>query len=96
MVDPYQILGLSQDASEDEIRQRYLALVREFSPERAPQRFAEIRNAYDQLRDPVVSLERRLFNVTASDTFDSILASEQKRVARQRIPTSVLLSLAEG
>ena len=96
MTDPYEILGLSQAAGEDEIRQRYLALVREFPPEREPQRFAEIRNAYDQLRDPLVSLERRIFNVTATDTLDSLLAAEQKRLAVQRVPTPVLLSLADG
>jgi DnaJ-class molecular chaperone len=96
VTDPYEILDLNADAGEDEIRQRYLALVREFSPERAPQRFAEIRHAYDQLRDPIRSLERRLFNVTATDTFDTLQAAQQQRLGKQRIPTQVLLSLAEA
>ena len=96
MTDPYETLGLSQDAGEEDIRQRYLTLVRENPPERAPERFAVIRAAYDQLRDPVMSLERRLFSLTATDTFDSLLAAEQQCLGRQRIPTDVLLSLAEG
>ena len=96
MTDPYETLGLSQDAGEEEIRQRYLTLVRENPPERAPARFAVIRDAYDQLRDPVMSLERRLFNLTATDTFDSLLAAEKQRLGQQRIPTDVLLSLADG
>ena len=95
LTDPYEVLGLGPEAGEDEIRQRYLALVREFPPEREPKRFAEIREAYDQIRDPVVSLERRLFNLTAVDTFDTLLAAERQRQRGRRLPTSVLLSLGE-
>ena len=95
MIDPYEVLGLSPEAGEDEIRQRYLALVREFPPEREPKRFAEVRAAYDELRDPVVSLERRLFNLTAVDTLDSLLAAERQRQRGRRLPTSLLLSLGE-
>lgn len=95
MIDPYEVLGVSPDATEEQIRQRYLALVREFPPEREPKRFAEVREAYDQLRDPVVSLERRLFNLTAVDTFDTLLAAERQRQRARRLPTPVLLALGE-
>ena len=96
MTDPYEILGLGPDAGEEVVRQRYLTLVREHPPERDPERFAAIRNAYEQVRDPVLSLERRLFQLTATDTFDSLLAAEQQRWTKQRVPTDVLLSLADG
>ncbi len=95
MIDPYEVLGVSADATEEQIRQRYLALVREFPPEQEPKRFAEVRAAYDQLRDPVASMERRLFNLTAVDTFDTLLAAERQRQRGKRLPTSVLLSLGE-
>ena len=95
MIDPYEVLGVSSDATEEQIRQRYLALVREFPPEQEPKRFAEVRAAYDQLRDPVASMERRLFNLTAVDTFDTLLAAERQRQRGKRLPTSVLLSLGE-
>ncbi|NLF70447.1 MAG: J domain-containing protein [Candidatus Anammoximicrobium sp.] len=95
MIDPYEVLGVTADASEELIRQRYLALVREFPPEHAPKRFAEIRAAYDQLRDPVRHLERRLFDLTAVETIDTLLAAERRRQTRRRLPTSVLLSLGE-
>jgi DnaJ-class molecular chaperone len=95
MTDPYEVLGLGPEAGEDEIRQKYLALVREFPPEREPKRFAEIREAYDQLRDPLVSLERRLFDLTAVDTLDTLLAAERQRQRGRRLPTPVLLSLGE-
>ena len=95
IINPYEVLGVGPEATPDEIRQRYLALVREFPPEREPQRFAQIRAAYDQLRDPVASLERRLFNMTAIDTFDTLLAAERQRQRARRLPTPVLLSLSE-
>jgi DnaJ-class molecular chaperone len=95
IINPYEVLGVGPESTADEIRQRYLALVREFPPEREPQRFAQIREAYDQLRDPVASLERRLFNLTASDTFDTLLAAERRQQQGRRLPTPVLLSLSE-
>ena len=50
--DPYGVLGLDRQASEAEIKRAYFQLVRQFSPERAPEQFREIRTAYEQLRDP--------------------------------------------
>lgn len=96
IIDPYDVLGVGPEASPDEIRRRYLTLVREFPPEREPERFAQIRAAYDQLRDPVASLERRLFSTTAMDTFDTLLAAERQQRHERRLPTAVLLSLAEN
>ncbi|HUG71712.1 MAG TPA: J domain-containing protein [Pirellulaceae bacterium] len=96
MSDPYTILGVSRTADDVTIRTRYLELVREFPPERAPERFAVIREAYDRLRDPVVSLENRLFEVSAPFTFESIVADARPDVRRTRLPSSLLLSLARS
>ena len=52
MEDPYETLGLTTDAGEAEIRRRYLELVREFPPDRAPERFTAIHAAYEAMRDP--------------------------------------------
>ena len=68
MVDPYETLGISPQADEKEIRDRYLELVREFPPDRAPERFASIRAAYEQLRDPAVRLRSLLFGVGKEDS----------------------------
>ena len=91
----YQVLGVGPDAGAEEVRQHYLALVRQFPPERDPERFAEIRAAYDQLRDPVAGLDQRLFSLTATDTFESLVAAQQAAVSRRRIPTGALLALAD-
>ncbi len=95
ITDPYQVLGIDPSADSEAIRKRYLALVREFSPERAPERFAEIRAAYETLRDPVTSLDMRLFDVRFTETFDKLIADEKQQFCRKRIGTDVLLSLAD-
>lgn len=54
ITDPLRVLGLPQRASEDEIRSRYLELVKQFPPDHAPDRFREVRAAYEAAKDPLV------------------------------------------
>lgn len=56
-MDPYQILGVSRDATDAEIRDAYRRLAIEFNPaenksEEAPRRMSEIKTAYEILSDP--------------------------------------------
>jgi curved DNA-binding protein CbpA len=97
MNDPYETLGLPRHANDAEIRRRYVELVREFSPERAPERFAQIRAAYDAVRDPARRLEALLFEVETDDTLSSIVGEVRARLRKRldRIPTDALLALAE-
>jgi curved DNA-binding protein CbpA len=96
MSDPHEVLGVSRHADEDEIRKRYLELVRAFPPDRAPERFAAIRAAYDEVRDPARRLDALLFDSVSSDTLESIADVVRARL-RDRLasaPLDVLLSLA--
>jgi curved DNA-binding protein CbpA len=95
MVDPYATLGISFRADEKEIRDRYLQLVREFPPDRAPERFAEVRAAYDQLRDPAVRLRSLLFSVGKEDSIPALNAEVRNQLRNARIPTKTLLALAK-
>ncbi|KAB8335259.1 tetratricopeptide repeat protein [Scytonema tolypothrichoides VB-61278] len=47
----YHILGISSQASADEIKRAYFQLVRKYSPEKDPERFKQIRIAYNTLFD---------------------------------------------
>jgi curved DNA-binding protein CbpA len=95
MKDPYDVLDLPPSADEAAVRRRYLELVRSFSPERSPERFAEIRAAYEQLRDPVRLLEQQLFEISTGDTLEDIIADVRTQLRSRRIPTDTLLSLVE-
>ena len=46
------VLEVSEDAGEAELHAAYLAKVRQHSPDRDPEMFERIRDAYEQLRDP--------------------------------------------
>lgn len=50
--DYYQILGVSSGADQKEIKRAYFKLVRQFTPEKDPERFQQIREAYENLSDP--------------------------------------------
>lgn len=49
MQNDYEILGLDLKADKDAIKKAYFKMVRQFSPEKDPERFQEIRGAYERL-----------------------------------------------
>jgi molecular chaperone DnaJ len=55
--DPYKLLGLSREASQDDIRKAHRKLVRKYHPDanpedpRAEERFKEVQRAYEVLSD---------------------------------------------
>ena len=98
MSDPYEILDLSPLADEDEVRRRYLELVRQYPPDRDPERFAAIRAAYDELRDPATRLEAQLFQIGDGEPVEAIAADLRNRLRDRldQIPVDLLLSLAKS
>jgi curved DNA-binding protein CbpA len=97
MSDPHDVLGLTPDAGETEIRQRYLELVRAFPPERAPERFAAVHAAYEALRDPARRLRTQLFTIeTHNDSFEALAVDLRRRLRDLRLPVETLLALADA
>jgi curved DNA-binding protein CbpA len=95
MSEAYDILGLTSDCNEAELRARYLQLVRESPPDRDPERFARIRAAYDELRDPVAVIERKLFIPSKTDTIGTFEKELVERLTSAKISSAALLSLAD-
>jgi curved DNA-binding protein CbpA len=93
MTDPYAVLGLAPDCDDETIRRRYLELVKQYTPERHPERFAVIRRAYDSLRDLNTRLRHRLFEAGKNESVDAIIEELTCRTARRRVSLKTLLSV---
>ena len=62
MNDPCQVLEVPAAADDADIKKAYLRKVREFPPERAPERFQVIRAAFETLQTRRDRLHYRLFH----------------------------------
>jgi preprotein translocase subunit Sec63 len=76
---PTDILGVPVDASEEEIRAAYLAKVKEFPPDRSPEEFEKIRDAYDTLRDPRKRANEMLFSTSFAAPLVSLIDGRESR-----------------
>lgn len=57
-----EILGVEGNANDEQIRAAYLAKIKEHPPERSPDEFERIRDAYETLCDP----RRRMHEILRS------------------------------
>src|SRR5438477_4879365 len=94
MADPYTVLGLPADSDDEAIRRRYLELVKQFSPERQPEKFAAVRQAYESLRDLGTRLRYRLFEAGKDESVEAIIEEITCRNPRRRVSLRTLLSTA--
>jgi curved DNA-binding protein CbpA len=78
--DPRQVLGVPPEAGDEEIRAAYLRKVKEFPPDRAPQEFEKIRDAYEALRDP----RRRTRHLLSADPKQPLASLLEGRVSERR------------
>jgi curved DNA-binding protein CbpA len=87
-VNPFVILGINTDADDDAINQAYLSKVRESPPDRDPQKFQAIHQAYQAIKDKRARLAHALFDIPEIDS-NSIAQALQTEIKPGR-PDSLL------
>jgi len=79
MTDPREVLGVGPDAADEEIRAAYVRKVKEHPPDRSPEEFERIRDAYDSLRDPRRRMRERLLAADPAAPFLSVIEHRARR-----------------
>lgn len=74
-MNPFLVFELDVDATDDDVSSRYHELLRRYPPDRNPELFAEIRTAYDVLKDRRGRIKTWLFSF---DRFGRALAESEK------------------
>jgi curved DNA-binding protein CbpA len=86
-------LGFSQCSTSGVSRRRYLELVREFPPERHPEKFAAVRAAYERLKDLDARVRHRLFEQGKRDGIEELIEEMACRSPRRRYGLQALLQM---
>lgn len=84
MLVDYLMLGLEPGAADDEIRKRYLEMVKAHPPEHDPQRFQDITQAYERIKDQRSRIRQRLFGARESADVEASLAYLVRAFAPKR------------
>lgn len=94
MLTSYLILGLPLDASDQQIRQRYLELVKRYTPEKEPRRFQEISEAFEQLKNVRARVRSRILGpLECKDSQQALTRlARASRPARRRAGLGELLA----
>lgn len=96
-MDPYFVLGISPDVTDKEVEERYKELVGEFPPDSFPDRFSEVRRAYEALSTARRRVKTHLFRF--DDTGRAIMDSCEIIPLvhrRRRLSSQELASVLKG
>ncbi len=79
MLKSYLVLDLPLDATDQDIRKKYLQLVKIYSPEKTPEEFQKITIAYESIKDKRTRMTTELFSalksMDSSETIRTLAAS---------------------
>ncbi len=97
MLAHFLVLGLAPDASQQDVRKRYLELLRSHPPSRDPKRSQQVVAAYEALKDGRSRMQSSLFGIGRCGDFDLALkALLEARAWRRSAPGLKALVSAEG
>ncbi|MBF0243459.1 MAG: DnaJ domain-containing protein [Desulfamplus sp.] len=97
MLKSLLILDLPIDSSDQEIRKRYLELVKQFTPEKNPSQFRKITDAYEAVKDQRNRVKSRLFSALQDMEFENTLTelAGVLKFVKKRVGLKELMNAAE-
>ncbi len=86
-------LDVSPEATDEQIREQYLKMVRNHSPERDPEKFRRITEAYEALKDGRNRVREKIFGGLTVGEYESALLSlaKARELKRRRVGLRELL-----
>jgi curved DNA-binding protein CbpA len=85
MLTYYLSLDLLLDASNEEIRNKYIELVKKYTPEKNPERFQKITEAYEAIKDERSRIRSKIFiALDAKNYEDALFALARAKVLKRR------------
>lgn len=88
MKTPFEILNIPERCSDEEAKTAYLQLIRQFPPERFPEKFKEIQAAFEKVKTERERIATRLFRLdpfASSDLWNAIKSEEQRIQVEQLV-----------
>ncbi len=80
-MDPYQILKIDDNnVSDERIHQAYLKAVQQYPPDKNPDAFQQIREAYEMIKTQEDRTRIYLFGIETSQSFSEVLPDGKKRI----------------
>jgi curved DNA-binding protein CbpA len=85
------LLGVALDADDQALREAYVQKVRQHPPDRDPERFEQIRDAYEHLRDPRTRARQVLHCPDPGQPLENLL--EGRKPARRFVGSKLWLDV---
>ncbi len=97
MLKSFLVLDLQMDASDQEIRKKYLELVKKFTPEKYPVDFQKITTAYEAVKNQRNRVKSRLFAAFRDLEFETTLneLADSVKFEKRKTGLKELLNAAE-
>ena len=81
MISAYIVLGLPREATDAQVRQRYLKLVRAHPPSREPEQFQRVAAAYEAVKTPAARVDTMLFSTAEYSSFEAVVEEMEQAAA---------------
>ncbi len=94
MLNPFTILNIEDNADDEAVRAAYVRAIRQSPPDRDPEGFRRIREAYEAIRDTEKRLAFRLFGPPPLPQLEDLFALIPDE--RQHVGPTLWLNILRG